>query len=168
MNPILAAGLMIGVFCGLWTFVMGFTGWYRDPVMNRAFYTVVAIEVIALAWGLRQTARQGRGWAGQVVAGALMAVVGGVIVMMASLLFTTVAFPDFFAEAERLGVQQLRQAGVTEDQIAAQVARTRSTATPMNYALMALVATFITGTIASAALAVVIRERVTSPFEGSA
>jgi hypothetical protein len=31
MNPILSAGLLIGVLCGVWMFVMGFTGWYRDP-----------------------------------------------------------------------------------------------------------------------------------------
>ncbi len=29
MNPILSAGILIGVLCGLWTFLMGFTGWYK-------------------------------------------------------------------------------------------------------------------------------------------
>ena len=29
MNPILSAGILIGVLCGVWTFVMGFTGWSK-------------------------------------------------------------------------------------------------------------------------------------------
>jgi hypothetical protein len=33
MNPILSTGLLIGLLCGAWTFVMGFTGWYKDPVL---------------------------------------------------------------------------------------------------------------------------------------
>ena len=76
MNPILNAGLIIGVLCGLWTFVMGFTGWYKDPTMSHAFLpAVILIEIGGLIWGLRQTAAQGRNYAGQVVAGTLMSVI---------------------------------------------------------------------------------------------
>ena len=35
MTPTLTAGLLLGVLCGIWTFVMGFTGWYKDPVVRR-------------------------------------------------------------------------------------------------------------------------------------
>ena len=59
MNPIPAAGLLIGVLCGMWTFVMGFTGWYKDPSKAAAFFVVIVIEVAGLIWGLRQTASAG-------------------------------------------------------------------------------------------------------------
>lgn len=31
MNPTLLAGLLLGVLVSAWTFLMGITGWYRDP-----------------------------------------------------------------------------------------------------------------------------------------
>ena len=55
----LSAGLLLGVLCGMWTFVMGFTGWYKDPGKTAAFFVVIAIEVAVLIWGLRQTATKG-------------------------------------------------------------------------------------------------------------
>jgi Protein of unknown function (DUF4199) len=157
MNPILAAGLLIGVFCGLWTFIMGFTGWYKDPVMMNAFFVVIVIEVIGLAWGLRQTARQGRGWASQVLAGAFMAVIAGVIIMGSSLLFTTIAFPEYFTEIEQMGRQMMQQQGKSDAEIAEALGVSRTT--PMAQALAGFTGTLITGIVASAAIAVVVRAR---------
>lgn len=159
MNPILAAGLFIGIFCGLWTFVMGFTGWYKHPVLVNAFWAVFVIEIIGLIWGLRQTARQGRGWSGQLVAGAMMSVIGGIIVLIASLIFTTAFFPEYFSEIERAGRTLMQQQGRSEAEIAAAVESSRTMATPMSQALAAFMGTFVTGVIASAAIAAVIRRR---------
>jgi hypothetical protein len=159
MNPILTAGLFIGIFCGLWTFVMGFMGWYTDPVMARAFYVVIVIQVVGLVWGLRQTAQSGRTWASQVVAGTMMSVIAGIIVILALLLFTTVAFPEFFDELERRGIEAMQQQNATEAQINDALASSRVWATPMSFALGGFVATLITGIVASAALAVVIRAK---------
>lgn len=159
MNPILAAGLLIGVFCGLWTFIMGFTGWYKDPVMLNAFFVVILIEVIGLVWGLRQTARQGRGWASQVLAGTFMAVIAGIVIIGSSLLFTTVAFPEYFTEIERMSRQIMQQQGKSEAEIAEALGPSRAMATPMTQALAGFTGTLITGIVASAAIAVVVRAR---------
>jgi hypothetical protein len=163
MNPILAAGLLIGVFCGLWTFVMGFTGWYRNPVMMNAFFAVILIEVVGLVWGLRQTARQGRGWASQVLAGTFMSVIAGIVIIGSSLLFTTVAFPDYFVEIEQMGRQVMQQQGVGDAEIAQALEKSRAWATPMNYALGGFLSTLLTGVIVSAGLAVVIRAKPFNP-----
>jgi hypothetical protein len=163
MNPILAAGLLIGVFCGLWTFVMGFTGWYKDPVMMRAFWVVTLIEFGGLIWGLRQTAREGRAWASQVLAGTFMSVIAGVIVIGFSLLFTMVVFPDFFAELEQAGRAAMQQQGTSEAEIAQALENSRRWATPMAYASGGFLATLITGNVASAAIALVIRAKPVNP-----
>ena len=93
MNPILSAGLLIGVLCGSFTIVMGLTGWYQDPAMVNVFIPVVTlIEILGLIWGLRKTAAQGRTYSGQVVAGTLMALVAGAVIVCASLLFTMVLY----------------------------------------------------------------------------
>ena len=159
MNPILAAGLFIGIFAGLWTWVMGFTGWYKDPAMMNAFFAVIVIEIIGLVWGLRRTAAQGRGWASQVVAGSLMAVVAGVLIIGFSLIFTTLLFPDYFREVEAMGRTVMQQQGKSAAEIDAAVKRSNAMATPMAQALAGFMGTLITGIVASAALAVVIRAK---------
>ena len=98
MHPILSAGILIGVLCAIWTFVMGFTGWYKDPTLSNAFFLVIPIEVAGLVWGLKRTASEERTYRAQLVAGTLMSVVAGVIIIASSLLFTTVAFPEYFRE----------------------------------------------------------------------
>jgi hypothetical protein len=134
MNPILSAGLLIGVMCGIWTFVMGFTGWYKDPAMLAAFFLVVPLEIGGLIWGLRKTAAEGRTFSGQVVAGTMMAVVAGVIIICASLLFTMVAFPDY---------RNYRDPA----------------STPMGEALSGFMGTLVTGIVASAIIAIFVRDR---------
>jgi hypothetical protein len=159
MNPILAAGLLIGVFCGLWTFIMGFTGWYKDPVMMNAFFVVILVEVLGLVWGLRQTARQGRGWASQVLAGTFMSIIAGIVIIGSSLLLTTVFFPNYFAEIEQMGREVMQRQGRTETEIAQALETSRPMATPMAQALAGFTGTFITGIVASAAIALVIRAK---------
>lgn len=163
MNPILAAGLLIGVLCGAWTFVMGFTGWYKDPAMAPAFFLVVIIEIGGLIWGLRQTAAQGRTYSGQVVAGTLMSIIAGVVIIGSSLLFTTVFFPDYFAELEVVYRDILRQQGKTEAEIASEITAWSAGQTPMQQAMNGFLGTFVTGVVVSAVIAIWVRAR---PAEG--
>jgi hypothetical protein len=159
MNPILSAGLLIGVLCGIWTFVMGATGWYKDPVMYRVFFAVILIEIGGLVWGLRRTAAEGRGYGSQVIAGTMMATVAGVVIIAASLLFTTVAYKDYFAELEAMQVSLLQAQGVPEAEIARQVSESRAANTPMGQAVSGFMGTLITGIVVSAIIAIWVRSR---------
>ena len=136
MHPILSAGLLIGALCAVWTFVMGFTGWYRDATMAWAFFLVVAIEIAGLIWGLKRTAAEERTYRAQVVAGTLMSVVAGVIIIASSLVFTTVVFPEYF---EELGANA-------------------TSTTPMGQALDGFIGTLVTGILASAVIAIWVRD----------
>ena len=135
MNPILNTGLLMGALCAVWVFVCGVTGWYKDPTLRLLFFLVVPIEVGGLVWGLRQTAREeGRNYSQQIVAGTMMAVIAGIVIVAASLAFTTM-FPDAM-DAPRAA---------------------DPSATPMSQALAGFSATLITGILASAAIAIVVR-----------
>jgi hypothetical protein len=160
MHPILSAGLLIGVLCGVWTFVMGFTGWYKDPVMLWAFFLVIVI--VGLIWGLRQTAAEGRTYGGQIVAGTLMAVIAGVVIIGSSLLFTMVAFPDYFAELEAAQRQMLQAQGQTPEQIEAAIEAGKTSATPMANAMSGFLGTLVTGILASAVIALFLRGKAAS------
>jgi hypothetical protein len=161
MNPILAAGLLIGVLCVAWTFVMGFAGWYKDPVMamNAFLPVVILIETCGLLWGLRRTAAQGRTYSGQVVAGTLMSIVAGTVIIAGSLFFTTVAFPQYFEEINEASRQLMTREGKTEAEIAEAVNAVAPWQTPLANAFAGLLGTFITGVIISAVAAIWIRAR---------
>ena len=171
MNPILAGGLTIGVLCGLWTFVMGFTGWYRDPATLNLFFLVIVIEIAGLIWVLRRTAAQGRTYSGQVVAGTLTAIVAGLVIIASSLLFTTVAFPEYFDEINRAQREMMAKQGMPEAEIEAAVRAAAPLQTPMVNALMGFIGTVVTGIVASAVIAIWIRAKgpgVTGRMRGPA
>jgi hypothetical protein len=159
MNPILGAGVLIGGLCAAWTFVMGFTGWYKDPAMSWAFFLVIVIEIGGLIWGLRRTAAEGRTYGGQIVAGTLMAVVAGVVIIASSLTFTMVAFPDYFQELEAVHRQTLAAEGRSADEIERLVQEARVTQTPMANAMAGFIGTLVTGILASAVIAIWVRAR---------
>jgi hypothetical protein len=163
MNPILSAGVLIGVLCGIWTFVMGLTGWYKDPALMNVFFVVIALEVGGLIWGLRQTAAQGRGYGAQILAGTMMAIVAGVIIVATSLLFTTVLFPTYFSDVEQTYRAVLQQQGKSEADIVAAIQANAASATPMAQAMRGFMGTLVTGIVASAVIALFVKSRGASP-----
>ena len=62
---------MLGLLVVAWTFVMGFTGWYKDPTLLNLSRVVIPIQICALVWELRKTAAGGRAYGGQVAAGTI-------------------------------------------------------------------------------------------------
>jgi hypothetical protein len=159
MNPILSAGVLIGLLCGAWTFVMGFTGWYKDPVLLYAFFLVIPIEVAGLVWGLRKTAARGRNYRAQILAGTMMAIVAGVIIMASSLVFTTLVFPAYFTDLEQVYRTVLQQQGKSEAEITAAIQANAASQTSMTQALNGFIGTLFTGIVASAVIAIFVRAK---------
>jgi TM2 domain-containing membrane protein YozV len=164
MNPILSAGLLIGLLCSAWTFVMGFTGWYKDPALGNVLFISVAmvIEVVGLIWGLRRTA-PGRTYGGQILAGTMMAIVAGVIIIASSLLFTTVVFPNYFSDIEQAYRAMLQRQGRTDAEIAAAIQASAASATPMAQAMSGFIGTLVTGIVASAIIGLFLRAHTGAP-----
>ena len=160
MNPILAAGVLIGLLCSAWTFVMGFTGWYKNPALANVLFisVVMAMEIGGLIWGLRRTADK-RGYGGQILAGTMMAIIAGVIIIASSLLFTTVVFPNYFADVEHAYRSALHGQGKSDAEIAAAIQANAASATPMAQAMSGFLGTLVTGIVGSAIIAVFVRCR---------
>jgi uncharacterized membrane protein len=158
MNTTLKGGILIGVLCGIWTFVMGFTGWYKDPAMLTAFYVVILLQIGVLVWGLRKTAAD-KPYGAQVGAGILMSVIGGVIIIASSLLFTTVAFPEYFDELRVAQTQMLISTGKTEAEAAAEVSMAAQFQTPGYQAVFGFIGTLVTGAVASVIIAAFARKK---------
>lgn len=149
MNTILKAGIVLGVLVEIWTYLMGFTGWYKDPALMNLFFVVIAIQIAVLMWALKRTAAEGRGWGGQVGAGTLISLIGGVIIIVGSLIFTMVVFPNYFTELAAVQEQMLRTAGQSEEQIKLAMDMTAKTSTPVIQAGFGFLGTMVTGIVVS-------------------
>ena len=163
MNPIPAAGLLIGLLCAIWMFMMGFTGWYKDPARLNLFIVPVFVVIGGLIWGLRKTAAEGRTSTGQVVAGATISGIAGLVIFCSSLIFTTAGFPDYFDEVNAISRETLRRQGQTETEIQQALDAAAPLQTPFRNALIGLAGTLVRGVMASAVIAVWVRARSSDP-----
>src|SRR5688572_8172214 len=114
MNLIVKVGVVLGLLVSLWTFTMGFTGWYKNPNLVSLFFVVILIQIAVLVWGLKKAAKGARTYLGIVAGGMLMSIIGGVIIFLGSLLFTMVVFPNYFEEIRSMGIEILRAQGLSE------------------------------------------------------
>jgi hypothetical protein len=159
MNTIVKTGLILGLACEAWTFLMGFTGWYKDSALLNLFWVVVLIQVGVLIWGLQQTAAQGRTYGGQVGAGTLMSAVAAVVLFLGSLLFTMVVFPNYFQDVAAMQEQMLTDQGRSAEEIATIANAQAPFMTPVVNAITGAVMTVITGCVFSLLIAIFVRSK---------
>jgi hypothetical protein len=162
MNTIVKSGILIALLCGVWEILMGVTGWYKDPVMMNVFYVVIAIQAGVLIWGLRKTAGD-RSYGGQVGAGTLMSLVAGIFIIGISYLFTTVLYPHYFEEMRLVTEEVLRNKGMSDAEVTAQLKVAEVMQTSMMNALAGFTGTMVTGVVVSAIIAIFVRKKPGSP-----
>jgi hypothetical protein len=158
MNVPIRAGVVLGVLCVCWTFMMGITGWYKDPVMLNLFFLVIPLEIGIVIWALRKTAA-GATWGGQVVNGLVLSLVASVIIFAGSLLFTTVAFPNYFSDIQAAQTEMLKAAGLAEADIRTQVAASAAMQTPFMNAISGVIGTVVTGVVVAAIAGAFLRKK---------
>jgi hypothetical protein len=137
---------------------MGFTGWYKDPVMLNVFFLVIVFEVALLLWALKQTAPFAS-YGGQVVNGLVFSLVAGAIIVCSSLVFTTSSFPHYFEEIRAVQARTLAAQGVSKPDIDLQLAAAAAMQTPAMNALSGFVGTLVTGVLVSAVAAIFWRKK---------
>ena len=158
MSTPIRAGVLLGVLVTIWQFVIGFTGWYKDPVLMNAFFLVIVFEIAVIVWALRKTCATAA-YGAQVVNGLVVSLVAGVLIVCGSLVFTTVAFPDYFKELEAAQVAMLKSQGLSDGDISTQVAAQAAMQTPIMNALSGFIGTVVTGLIVSAIAGAFLRRK---------
>lgn len=159
MNPTLAAGLLLGFLVSAWEFIWGFAGWYRDPATFPLFWVVIPIQIAVVIWGLRNTAPQ-TGYGRQVVLGVAISVLGSVIIFGGSLLLTSVVFPAYFQDLEKIGRLKMAQQGLSQARIEELIRLQAPWQKPLPTAFAGVFGTWVTGLITSLLAAVWFRRRV--------
>jgi hypothetical protein len=162
MSIAIRGGLVLGLLVVAWIFFMGFTGWYRHPVLLFAFWLVVPVQIGVLIWSLGQTASR-HGYLSQLGLGMAVSATGGVLIFLGSLLFTLVVFPHYLEEVRALQVELLRQAGKSEAEIRSLMELTARDATPVGQATAGLIGTLVTGFVASIGIAAFARRKGAAP-----
>ena len=158
MPPTLRAGIILGLAVAAWTFVMGFTGWYKSPSLLYLFWLVIPLQIGILLWSLRRTAPTA-GYGRQVWNGVSSSLLGSILIYWASLLFTTVVFPHYFQELEALGRQIMARQGLSPAQIEAAVRAQAPMQTPRASAMAGAIGTVVTGFFTSVIAAVWLRKK---------
>jgi len=159
MSLTLKGGLLIGVLCSIWMYVVGFTGWYLDSTLQSMFFLVILIEIAVLFWMLRQLPEAEKTFAGILKTGTMMSLIAAAVIFVASYIFTTVAFPNYFEDVRALGERMYREQGLTEEQIAAAMAAMAPMQTPFVNALTGSIGTIVTGFLASAVLGLLFKKK---------
>ncbi len=89
----------------------------------------------------------------------MLSLVAGVIIASGSLVFTTVAFPSYFADLQAAQTEMLKAQGLSDDQIRTQVAAAAAMQTPVMNALSGFIGTVVTGVIVAAIAGAVWRKK---------
>ena len=158
MTTPIRAGVLLGALTACWTFVMGFTGWYKDPAMLNLFFLVIPLEIAIVVWALRKTA-PGATYGRQILNGLVLSLAASVIIFCGSYLFTTVAFPNYFSDIQAIQTGMLKAQGVPEAEIAAQVAASAAMQTPFMNALTGVIGTVVTGLVVAAIAGLFLRKK---------
>lgn len=152
------AGILLGLLVALWTFVMGFTGWYRHPSLLFLFWLVIPLQIGVLLLLLKYTARTD-GYFRQVLNGLAASFIASGIIFVGSLFFTLVVFPGYFRELEALGRLKMAQQGLRPDQIEAVVKAGAPMQTPLRTAFAGVLGTWFTGFATSLIAAAWLRKK---------
>ncbi|HEY6572251.1 MAG TPA: DUF4199 domain-containing protein [Candidatus Eisenbacteria bacterium] len=158
MNVILKYGIALGILVEIWTAIVIGMGWHKDPALLLLFFVVIPIEITVLVMALKSTAA-GAAYGKQFLTGFGIALVGGVLVALGSIVLTTVVFPNYFAEIRAAGETMLQKAGLTAEQVEAQLKANEGMYNPWQNALSGFLGTSITGLVVSAIAGAFLRKR---------
>jgi len=159
MNTIVKTGVILGVLCEIWSYLYVAAGWHRSPATLNLFWVVLLIQLFVLIWGLRQTAAEGRGYGGQLVAGTLMSIVGGILILIGSYVCQTIVFPNYGREVAAMQEQAMRAAGRSEAEIQQLMAMAAKTTAPIVSSAMGCIGTVITGFVMSLIIGAFVRAK---------
>lgn len=159
MGVILKYGIVLGILVELWTAIVIGMGWHKDPALLLLFFVVIPIEITVLVMALKGTAAAGATYGKQVLTGFGIALVGGVLVALGSIVLTTVVFPNYFAEIRAAGEAMLQKAGLPAEQIEAQLKANEGMYNPWQNALSGFLGASITGLVVSAIAGAFLRKR---------
>lgn len=111
MSPLTRAALRIAVGVGALEAVLALAGWLERPGLSYLAWLSVPIVVASAALAVRESAGEGRDYAGQLIAGVEVGLLGGFAVVVLTWLIHQVLAPEALAETRALAEARALAAG---------------------------------------------------------
>jgi hypothetical protein len=140
--------------------LMYVTGLHENPLIGGlgSLVLVIAANVGVVFWALKQTAAE-NGYLRQLGNGALIGVIGGVLVFLGSLALLT-AIPSYLDDMKIMQISSLEQwaSSLPEDVLDQKIAEIEAV-TPVSSSMQGLIGTFFTSLIVGAIVAIFQRKK---------
>jgi len=149
MSAILRAALISAAGVALVELVLALSGWIVHPSLGYLAWASLPIIVACAIAGVRGSAREGRDYAGQIVAGVEIGIAAGLLAAGLTWLIHQVIYPETLALARALAEARVLAAGGDADAIA----DAAGLASPFGRALLRFVEVMVTSLLVGLAVA---------------
>ena len=149
MPAILHAALLIAAGVTLVELILALSGWIVHPSLSYLAWLSLPIVIVASVGGVRGSAREGRDYAGQIIAGAELGITAGLLAAGITWLIHQVVAPATLADARALAeIRVLAEGGDAQA-----VANAVGLASPFGRALLRFVEVMLTSLVVGLAVA---------------
>ncbi len=151
-----SVALMIAVM--IVSVLMYVTGLYENLLIGGlgSILLFIAANVAVVFWALKQTAAE-NGYLRQLGGGALIGLIGGVLVFLGSMALMMV-LPDYLEDVKTAQIVSLEQFNPSEDVLEKQITKIEAI-TPVSSSMQGMVGTFFTSLIVGAIVAIFKRKK---------
>ena len=159
MKTPVKAGLILAGIVTLINLLIPVVGLHRNALVAGfgAVVLYLIINVVMVWWSLSRTA-DANGYGKQLLDGLILGVVGGVVILITSLVPLQLLFPDYLPEMAESILAAMEQAGMPQEAIDERAAM-YDRATPFGQAMAGAIGTVVTSVVAAAIIAIFKRKK---------
>ncbi len=158
MQSVVKASVALVVLVMVVSVLMYVTGLHENALIGGlgSLVLVIGANIGVVFWGLKQTAAE-NGYLRQLGNGALIGLMGGVLVFLGSMVLLT-ALPDYLDDMKEMQISSLEQWNLPEDKMEQKIAQIEAV-TPVASSMQGLFGTFFTSLIVGAITAIFQRKK---------
>jgi hypothetical protein len=158
MQIVVKASVALVVVVMVISVLMYVTGLHENALIGGlgSLLLVIVANVAIVFWALKQTAAE-NGYVRQLGNGALIGLIGGVLIFVGSMALLTV-IPNYLEEMKTMQIVSLEQWNLAEDVMEQQIAKIEAI-TPVKSSMQGMIGTFFTSLIVGAIVAIFQRKK---------
>ncbi len=158
MNSVVKASVALVVVVMAISVLIYLTGLHENPLIGGlgSLVLVIAANIAVVFWALKQTAGE-NGYLRQLGGGALIGLIGGVLVFLSSMALMMV-LPDYLEDVKTAQIVSLEAFNMPEDKLEEQIAKLEAI-TPIKSSMQGMIGTFVTSLIVGAIVAIFQRKK---------
>jgi len=158
MNAAVKAGVILAVVVALLSILFYVAGLHENPMASMVLLLVfILVNLGVVVWSLKQTAGENP-YGKQLLNGAVIGLVGGVLILASSFVLQSYVFPNAIQESRDATASWLESMNMPEAQLDVQLKKLDAV-TPMKNAIQGCVGTFFTSLIGAGIAGIFLRKK---------